>query len=68
MNSLDGNWGFVVDKETNSFNGMIGMVQRKVNSSNYVYKFRASELLAFLSINKQGGNHGYGSYYTNKPT
>ena len=30
MNITDGKWGSLVDKETNSFNGMIGMVQRKV--------------------------------------
>ena len=32
MDIIDGKWGSVVDKETNSFNGMIGMVQQKVKS------------------------------------
>ena len=32
MNIIDGKWGSLVDKETNSFNGMIGMVQRKVKT------------------------------------
>ncbi len=29
--SIDGQWGGLVDKDTNGFNGMIGMVQRKEN-------------------------------------
>jgi hypothetical protein len=27
---VDGNWGGLVDVEKNLFNGMIGMIQRKV--------------------------------------
>ena len=30
MDIIDGKWGSLVEEETNSFNGMIGMVQRKV--------------------------------------
>ena len=30
MDIIDGKWGSMVDKATKSFNGMIGMVQRKV--------------------------------------
>ena len=30
MNIIDRKWGSLVDKETNAFNGMIGMVQRRV--------------------------------------
>ena len=32
INIIDGKWGALVDKETSSFNGMIGMVQRKVKT------------------------------------
>jgi hypothetical protein len=28
--SVDGNWGGIADAEKNYFNGMIGMLQRKV--------------------------------------
>ena len=31
MNMIDGKYGALEDKETNMFNGMIGMVQRQVN-------------------------------------
>ena len=30
INSVDGNWGGIVDSKTNAFNGMIGMIQRQV--------------------------------------
>jgi hypothetical protein len=30
VSSVDGNWGGLVDAESNSFDGMIGMIQRKV--------------------------------------
>ena len=32
LDSVDGKWGALVDKETNSFNGFIGMVQRNVST------------------------------------
>ena len=31
MNPVDGAFGTLINEETNSFNGMIGMVQRRVS-------------------------------------
>ena len=48
MDPIDHQWGSVVDKETNSFNGMIGMIQRKV-TTNYVCTVRGSEFFALFT-------------------
>jgi hypothetical protein len=57
---VDGNWGGLVDVEKNLFNGMIGMIQRKVWQSlskklllisNQLYH----RLILNTSFGKQGG-------------
>jgi hypothetical protein len=36
---VDGNWGGLVDAEKNTFNGMIGMLQRKVTTLHLKFIF-----------------------------
>ena len=53
VKNIDGKWGSLVDKETNAFNGMIGMVQRGVRQLlcySFVFKLLAVFLIRKLTL------------------
>ena len=44
VKSVDGKYGTIVDADTNSFNGMIGMVQRLVSMDTVALEFLPYEI------------------------
>ena len=65
MEIIDGplSWGSLVNKTTNSFNGMIGMVQRVVIYRHFEFK----SILFLIFLVKSGGRVGNGSHNFNTP-
>ena len=61
LDIIDGyKWGSVVNSTTNSFDGMIGMVQRQVKFITY-YNY-----IFFSKVPKAGGTYGSWRNYCNK--
>ena len=72
VNSIDGKWGSMVDKETNAFNGMIGMVQRKVKQpkiclliTHFLYPEKAREKHTCMHFLLAGSTFCDGRYNKN---
>ena len=64
MDIADGpwSWGYLVNKTTNSFNGMIGMVQRRVNNTcNSLFFY-------FIILLDSGGTISHGNDNFDTPT
>ena len=49
--SIDGNFGGLVDPKKYIFNGMVGMIQRKVNNSFIIGKSNVVEPLHYQLLN-----------------